>query len=147
MKEQRSGLNSADQAPRDQIAHEHSALKESLGRMEKTSDLRVLVPMLEEFRMRLEIHFTREEAPSGFHEIIGDTAPHLLANLQRLLDEHRELLAQVNRVSEKARACLDGPLAEVMREVTALSQRVQVHEARETSLLGDAMYTDLGESS
>jgi hypothetical protein len=147
MKEQRTGPDSVARGSKDQIAHEHSALKESLGRMEKTCDLKVLVPMLQEFRTRLEVHFTREEAPSGFHEIIGETAPHLLAYLQRLFDEHRDLLVEVDRVSEKARVCLEGPLAEVMREVAALSQRIQVHEARETSLLGDAMYTDLGESS
>jgi len=147
MKEQQSGLDSSGQGSKDQIAHEHGVLKETLGRMEKTYDLKVLVPMLQEFRTRLEVHFTREEAPSGFHEIIGDTAPHLLAYLQRLFDEHRELLVEVDRLSEKARVCLEGPLAEVMRDVAALSQRIQVHEARETSLLGDAMYTDLGESS
>ncbi len=147
MKEQQSGLKSAAQGSRDTIAHEHVALRDTLGRMEQTSDLRLLLPMLQEIRTRLGVHFTREEAPSGFHDIIGETAPHLLAYLQRLLDEHRDLLAELDRLSARAKACADGPLAAVLADVAAFSQRLQIHEARETSLLGDAMYTDLGESS
>lgn len=147
MKEQPSGLESGSPGSRVEIHDEHVALRDTLGKMERTSDLSVLLPMLRDLRTRIEVHFAREEAPSGFHEIIGESAPHLLSYLQRLFEEHRELVTDLEALTEKARICLEGPVADVLKDMAAFSQRIQVHEARETSLLGDAMYTDLGESS
>ena len=129
------------------IEREHKALKETLDRLECTSDLKILIPMLNELRARLELHFAHEEGPAGLHQVVGDSAPHLLTYMQRLFDDHQRLLTAIDGVTERARQCVDGPLAAVLRDVTTLSEALRLHEARETALLGDAMYTDLGESS
>ena len=147
MKQDRENPHSATGESHARIAGDHEVLKESLRRLEETTDLRQLVQMLDELRAHLEAHFVREEAPEGFHEMIGDSAPHLLAYLQRLFEEHQEFLQDIERLSEKARKVFEGPVNEVLCEVGSLCRRLQLHESREAALLGEAMYTDLGESS
>lgn len=129
------------------IEQEHRAIKETLGQVECVTDLKVLIPMLNELRARLELHFAREEGPAGLHQVVGDSAPHLLTYVQRLFDDHQRLLTAIDGVTERARQCADGPLAAILRDVAAFSEVLRLHETRETALLGDAMYTDLGESS
>jgi hypothetical protein len=147
MKEHKTGPDSADHGERSGIAEDHQALKTTLNTLENTSDLKALIALLEDLRAHLEGHFSREEAPDGFHELIGDSAPHLLAYLQRLFEEHREILDDLEKLITKSRECFEGPVHEVLCEVSALSHRLQIHESRESALLGDAMYTDLGDSS
>ena len=146
MKAHKTGLESGS-GPGHSIEQEHRALKETLGRLECTTDLKLLIPMLSELRARLELHFAHEEGPAGLHQVVGDSAPHLLTYMQRLFDDHQRLLSTIDGVTERARQCLDGPMAAVLGDVASLSAELRLHEARETALLGDAMYTDLGESS
>lgn len=146
MKAHKAGLESGSGGGQS-IEQEHKALKETLDRLEGTGDLKILIPMLNELRARLELHFAHEEGPAGLHQVVGDSAPHLLTYMQRLFDDHQKLLTAIDGVTERARQCVDGPLAAVLRDVAALSEALRTHEARETALLGDAMYTDLGESS
>ncbi len=147
MKEHKSGPESSEHDERSGIAEDHQALKTTLSQLESTTDLKVMISLLEDLRAHLEGHFAREEAPSGFHELIGDSAPHLLAYLQRLFEEHREIQDDLAKLIAKSRECFEGPVHDVLCEVSALSHRLQIHESRESALLGDAMYTDLGESS
>ncbi len=133
--------------PGHPIDREHAELRDTLGRLECTTDLKALIPMLNELRARLEVHFAHEEGPAGLHQVVGDSAPHLLTYMQRLFDDHQRLLTAIDALIDRARQCLDGPLAGVLHEVSSLSEELRLHEARETALLGDAMYTDLGESS
>jgi hypothetical protein len=147
MKEHRTGPDPGEREAPSGIAEDHHALKATLGTLQATTDLKPLISLLEDLRGHLEGHFAREEAPSGFHELIGDSAPHLLAYLQRLFEEHREFLEDLEKLTEKTRQCFEGPVHEILCEVSGLAHRLQIHESRESALLGDAMYTDLGDSS
>jgi hypothetical protein len=126
---------------------DHRALQVVLGRVEGTRDLNLLVPLLEELHRLLQGHFSREEAPDGPYNTIEEAAPHHLGRLQELVGEHRAFLANVRELEGKVRACLDGPVAEIHDAVRHLCDRLQQHEADETSLFMDALYTDLGESN
>ena len=136
-----------DQAWEETIEQDHHAIKEILARLEATTDLHILLPILEELRLSLVAHFAREEAPEGMHEIIADMAPNTVASLQNILGEHQVFLDQLDSVIERGRACLKGPLAEVLHDATALSESLHDHEERETALFTDAVFTDLGRSS
>lgn len=146
MKAHKTGLETGSGGGQS-IEQEHKALRETLDRLDRTSDLKILIPMLNELRACLDLHFVHEEGPAGLHQVVGDSAPHLLTYVQRLFDDHQKLLSTIDGVTERARQCADGPLAAVLRDVAAFSEALRTHEGRETALLGDAMYTDLGESS
>jgi hypothetical protein len=64
--------------------------------------------------------------------------------VQRLFNEHDEILRRIEGIDAKIRACLDGPVAEILSEVAALRSTLQSHEERETAMLEDAMYHDTG---
>ncbi|HKI86185.1 MAG TPA: hypothetical protein VKA53_05530, partial [Thermoanaerobaculia bacterium] len=119
---------------RDQIRREHENLHNTIGFVEQTSDLRVLLPMLADLRSQLEHHFTHEEGPEGLHDAIGDSAPHLLTAVQRLFEEHRNFLSTLDQLIEEAQACWEGPLADILRRAEALCRRLGEHEAEETEL-------------
>jgi Hemerythrin HHE cation binding domain len=134
-------------AVHEQILAEHRALREVLVRVQTHSDLYDLLALLAELRALLVPHFATEEADEGFERLLGRRAPHLLAGLGEVLDEHGEILADVDRLTAAARACLDGPVAAVRRQAGALVARLHAHEEKETELLVGAVYDDLGTPS
>ncbi len=129
------------------IDEDHREIKEILGRLHGTTDLHVLLPALEALRDALAEHFEREEEPDGMHEIISSMAPNTVASLQNVLAEHPVFTERLDGLIESARACLEGPLAEILRDTAALSESLHDHEARESALFTDAVFTDLGRSS
>lgn len=131
----------------EQIAGEHKALGDSLERLEKTTDLHLVLPRLEKLRSQLEHHFAGEEASGGIAADVRRNAPYLLASLEKVFAEHRVFLADVDALHEKTRACLEGPVAEILREISSLARRLRDHETRETELLSDVYYTDYGEGA
>jgi hypothetical protein len=142
-----AGPSTPKQTSRDRIAEEHRQLHEALDRLQATEDIRRIAPLLEELRPRLAEHFASEEEPEGLHQAIGDTAPHLMTSLQQIYEEHREFLATVDRLASEARACCEGPVARILSGIHQLCENLETHEAAETELFTDAVYTDLGDSS
>ena len=126
------------------IDQDHRAILEIVGRLEATTDLHVLLPVLEELRDALAAHFAREEGPEGLHELISSMSPNTVASLQNVLGEHSAFTERLDDLIESARACLEGPLAEILRGAAGLSKSLRDHEARETALFTDAVFTDLG---
>ena len=147
MIEDASKIPAFDRAWEDTIEHDHHAIKEILGRLEATMDPHLLLPILEELRMSLVEHFAREEAPEGLHEIIATMSPNTVASLQNILGEHQHFVVRLDSLIERTRKMVRGPLAEVLRDAAALSESLHDHEARETELFTDAVFTDLGRSS
>ena len=131
----------------DQIADEHKALEESLGRLEKTTDPHLLLPRLEKLRSQLEHHFAGEEASGGIRRDVTSNAPYLLGALDKIFDEHREFLGDIDALHVKIRDCVEGPVAEILESISALARRLRAHEVRETELLSDVYYTDFGEGA
>ncbi|HEX9734305.1 MAG TPA: hypothetical protein VGG06_20225 [Thermoanaerobaculia bacterium] len=136
-----------DAASIEQIADEHRALGESLARLEKTTDLHLLMPRLEKLRSQLEHHFAGEEASGGLRETVRAKTPFLLAALDRIFEEHRRFLGDLDELTEKTRACLAGPVAEILTSISALTRLLRDHEVREAELLSDVYYTDYGEGA
>jgi hemerythrin len=125
---------------------DHRALRTLISRAETTRDLRQLSPLLDELHRFLEDHFRSEEAPDGLRGIIRDAAPNRLGQLEQLLEAHRDLLAKLRNLREEVREIVDGPVTQVLRELKLLCDRLEEHEAAETRILTDSLYTDLGES-
>lgn len=129
----------------ERILAEHRTIREFLQQIEKSGGLVELLNLLKDLRAVLELHFMSEEAPQGFFDSIREMSSRQLATLDRLEKEHGALLAEVDGVSERARACLAGAVAAILTEARALARRLRAHEAAEETVLIDTMYTDLGQ--
>ena len=127
----------------DEIAEEHRALGEALRGLEAAGDPAVILPRLEELRGLLERHFAGEEASDGLPETVSANAPHLLAALEGIFDEHREFLKDLDVLAAETRACI-ARSAELKSSVVEFVGRMRDHEVRETQLIGDAVYDDIG---
>ena len=147
MIEDASKIPAFDRAWEDTIEHDHHAIKEILERLEAARDPHVLLSILKELHVSLVDHFAREEAPEGLHEIIASMSPTTVASLQNILGEHEQFLVRLDSLIERLRALVKGPLAEILEGAAALSESLHDHEARETELFTDAVFTDLGRSS
>ncbi len=139
-----SQVDQSAQNAGDQVVEEHRRIRQSLDRLGKTTDLRTMVPLLQELRIFLDEHFAQEEAPDGFPAMIAEPAPHHARVLDKLFNEHKIILSTLDGVIEHALFCLNGPLATIRREVTTICGQLRAHETRETELLTDTIYTDLG---
>jgi len=125
------------------IHREHESLRQLLARIRATQDLGTLIPQLEHLRQELEEHFATEERPDGLHRVISTREPRYVKRLEEILEEHRSFLADLDRILGAARESLQG-LSGVFHDVENLVLRLHAHEARETQLLTDTAYIDLG---
>lgn len=126
------------------IAQQHQELRDTLHRIAEATSLERLVPLLEKLHEQLGEHFADEEGEGGLADAIGESAPRHLRAVEALFHEHREFLEGVSGLIARCHALLQGPKAEILQEVQTLSQRLHQHEVRETDLLTDAVYTDVG---
>lgn len=129
----------------DRVLDQHQSIREFTARLENIGDLEELLRRLEEFRRMLVPHFLAEEDRDGLYDVIRSFSPRQLSRVDQLQREHEAITADIDRVAARARACLAGPVAEVLAEARVLARRVRKHESSENSMLLDAMYTDLGQ--
>ena len=130
---------------RDQAREAHQKIRQATGRLGSASDLRELLQHLHELRLQIAPHFTDEERPDGFFDLIRARSARHLGAVKQLENEHRVLLGAIDGLAEQARACLAGPVAHILKEAAELARLLHEHETREDALLGDALYIDIGE--
>jgi len=139
-----AGRGSATRRTHEEIHEEHRLLGEMLRDLEGSRDLFGLPGKLGELRRRLVDHFETEEAADGLYAVVERSGSHLLGRVQQVVDEHARFLATIDQLSASVKACLDGPVQEIRGGIEGLVAALRDHEARETELLSDALYTDLG---
>jgi len=132
---------------KDQVQEAHRKIRQATGRLGSASDLRELLQRLHELRLLIAPHFTDEERPDGFFDLIRARSARHLGAVKQLENEHQAFLGAIDGLAEQARACLAGPVAHILKEAAELARRMHEHEAREDALLGDALYIDIGEEA
>lgn len=132
---------------RKRITVEHEVLRSSLDRLRDLTDLPSVITSLQSLRPRLVEHFQSEEAEEGLHHVVSENAAHLLPSVQRAFEEHRQFLADIDRLTAEAVECWEGPVARILEGVRKLCDQLHEHEILETELLTESVYTDLGDSS
>jgi len=130
---------------KDQAQEAHRKIQEATRRLGSAPDLRGLLQRLHELRLLIAPHFTDEERPDGFFDLIRARSARHLGAVKQLENEHQAFLGAIDGLAEQARACLAGPVAHILKEAAELARRMHEHEAREDALLGDALYIDIGE--
>ena len=103
-----------------------------------------LAQSLRQLRDVLEVHFSNEEAPDGFFDMIRDHSGLYVGRVEQLRKEHVALIRDVDALLDEIRACVAGPVAAIRTHASTLADRIERHESRESDLLGDAMSTDVG---
>lgn len=129
----------------DQLIEEHRRISEAMARVEAARDLPELLARLDEFTALLVPHFKAETAPGGFFDVVRERASGHFGRLAELEGEHQTLLDAVERVTREARACLEGPIAAILKQARTLTAQLHDHETRESQLFLDSMYTDIGD--
>lgn len=130
---------------RDEFFHEHRKIQDSTRQIESVRDLHELLRCLQRARTLLEHHFVSEEAPGGFFDTVRSAAPRFSPRVEKLGEDHRAFLSELDQLAERARACLAGPVAEVLKQAADLARRLREHEAHEGEILIDALYDETGE--
>ncbi len=126
------------------VEEQHRQLRQTLAQVEATSDLALLLTLLRRLRTQLREHFADEEGDGGLADAVMDSAPERLRRLDALFAEHREFLDATDELIARVDTILNRTEAQVLGDVHALARRLHDHEARETELLTDAVFTDTG---
>ena len=134
-----------DARVQDQLLHAHEQIYAAVRQLEHARDLVELLESLQHFRRLIVAHFDDEETPGGFFDVVRTRSSRHLEVLERLGKDHGTFLDDLDGAAARARACLAGPVAEILKQGVQLAWRLRDHEARENRLLIDAMYTDSGE--
>lgn len=101
---------------------------------------------LRDFLNQLQKHFDLEET-GGFNEKMSRTAPHLVAQIEHLEEDHLKITSDLTHIIDVLKGVYqpDSPkLQRVHSRVQDLVQFIRVHEAAETDIIQEAFYQELG---
>lgn len=125
-----------------QVEEEHESLKEMFGHIEDARDLPALRPLLEDLEDLLVRHFALEEGQGGLFESIVMAKPRFLSRVEEIKAEHRVLLADLQILLGRVRS--KSPPEATLRDARHFALRMQDHEHRETELIAEVAFTELG---
>jgi uncharacterized protein (UPF0262 family) len=129
----------------DQLLAEHRLIRQFTKQFESAGELRTLLTVLAEARPTLVAHFLNEEAAEGFYDRVRSTVPSRIERVDRLEREHQAFLNDLDALAARSRACLAGPVAEILSDARSLAQRLLKHEAAEDEVVADALYGEVGQ--
>jgi isocitrate lyase len=113
------------------LDEDHGRLEAVIGRLEAAHDGTALAAALDELVRTLTEHFAHEEHAKGFYGLLGTRSPEHRAELEHMVQEHREILAALKGVSD---AMKGGAPADAMRRTGEIAARLLDHESREMRL-------------
>jgi hypothetical protein len=123
------------------LENEHRRLMKLVDRLEVQDSMTGLLPMLDELRTLLIVHFAREQLPDGFYEALGKRAEHRRDEIQTLIGDHVAILSSLNALLEDAKTVDPEVEADVLARVVKLMEQLHDHEQREhhfaVDVLGD----------
>lgn len=124
------------------LAREHERVMKLLSRLREETGSKQVLPLLEELRTLLIVHFAREQLPDGFYDALGELAESRRAELDELVADHAAILSTLNGLLADAK---DAPVVDetqLLDRVEALLELLDGHEHREhrfaTDVLGAA---------
>jgi malate synthase len=113
------------------LDEDHGRLEAVIGRLEAAHDGTALAAALDELVRTLTEHFAHEEHAKGFYGLVGASSPQHRAELDRMVQEHREILGSLKGVSD---AMKGGVPPDAMRRTGEIAARLLDHESREMRL-------------
>jgi hypothetical protein len=123
------------------LENEHRRLMTLMDRLRAHDSLLGLLPVLEQLRTLLIVHFAREQLPDGFYEALGERAQGRRDEIQVLISDHGAILATLNALLADVKDAASDAEASLLAQVTQLVDQLHDHEQREHSFavaaLGD----------
>lgn len=121
------------------LEKEHRRVMKLMDRLRTEASVTDLLPLLDELRTLLIIHFAREQLPDGFYEALGELAEPRRDELQMLIDEHATILSNLNEMLEQAKQSGAGNQSELLDRVSTLLQQLDGHEKKEHQFAVDVI--------
>jgi transcriptional regulator of heat shock response len=130
---------------RKQILEDHREIGELLVKIVAAENAATIADHLQQLQPLLRRHFQEEETTiTGLHAVIQERTPHFIHALHDLRHEHVKLLEGVSQLLAAA-AAPGSDRAQLRTMGKELKDQLAVHEAKETDLFVDSIWTDLGE--
>lgn len=114
------------------IEDQHDDIRSVVDALQATDDVRAVAGLLAELEVLLQPHFAEEERPGGMLESIGDSVASRDRVVAAIRSDHLQLTNAAHEAIRATRACLDGPVADVLAKARDLCARIQSHERRES---------------
>lgn len=121
------------------LEQEHKRVMKLLARLRTQVAASDLLPLLDELRTLLIIHFAREQLPDGFYEALGELAESRRGELDELIAEHGSILSNLNGLLTDAK---DSPVVDetdVLDRVSRLLEQLDRHEHKEHQFATDVL--------
>jgi hemerythrin-like domain-containing protein len=110
-----------------------------MDRLRDKASVTDVLPLLDQLRTLLIVHFAREQLPDGFYEALGELAESRRGELQTLIDEHATILSNLNEMLEQAKQSGAGNQSELLDRLSALLQQLDGHEQKEHQFAVDVL--------
>jgi hypothetical protein len=134
-------------APSLQAHHDegdHPFVRQVIVWLRSAKDQEAQLVLLEDARSFLTRHFAVEESSGGFFDEVGRHAPRCARQVERLIREHREILAEIDNLRGMLAHSLQ-PAPLIMRAaLTGLAEKLLEHEQIEQTLYGEIHICDHG---
>jgi hemerythrin len=121
------------------LEKEHRRVMKLMDRLRDKASVADVLPLLDQLRTLLIVHFAREQLPDGFYEALGELAESRRGELQTLIDEHATILSNLNGMLEQAKQSDSGKQAELLDRVSTLLQQLDGHEKKEHQFAVDIL--------
>ncbi len=101
------------------------------------------IECIEKLRPVMTAHFETEERPNGFLDNVGAAAPRLQRRVERVREEHQELLRDLDHIQHQV-AIIEAAQADLAARKKNFLQSLLLHERSEADLQFEAYYVELG---
>lgn len=125
------------------LEKEHRRVIKQMDRLRAHVAVTDMVPLLDELRTLLIVHFAREQLQDGFYDALGALAESRRDDLQTLIDEHAAILSHLNETLSRAKKSDEVDESDLLDRVSNLLQQLSDHEQKEHQFAVDV----LGENS
>jgi hypothetical protein len=123
---------------------QHASINQMLARLEETTSLPEVAHQLGDLRALLQEHFETEAGDEGLHQLVTEFAPRHIPHVQKLLDEHEHLLADLQGIQDAIHDILDCRTQQICADVRAFADKLKEHEKKEDKIFDDALYGETG---
>ena len=121
------------------LEKEHRRVMKLMDRLRAKASVTDLLPLLDELRTLLIVHFAREQLPDGFYDALGELVESRRDELQTLIDEHAAILSSLDEMLEQAKKSSAGDQPDLLDRVSKLLQQLDGHEQKEHQFAVDVI--------
>ncbi len=124
------------------LEKEHQRVIKQMDRLRASVGVTELLPLLDELRTLLIVHFAREQLEDGFYDALGALAESRRDELQTLIDEHGAILSHLNETLSRAKDAGEVDESDLLDRVSNLLQQLSDHEQKEHQFAVDVLGAD-----